>query len=123
MSKQRAAKAERRKVSAVYRVLKRDGVHARLEAVQAAMSAPNFGARFRKRIEGAEADLEIQGIPGLQVVLYRFLKEDLGLDTRDVQIYIDWQPQLGRKMTFSFGATVAAVGRARDIVAGKLAAA
>lgn len=123
MGKQRRAKAVRRALSAVDREMKKDGVFARIEAVQAAMFQPDFAPRFRAAITGAEADIEIQGIPKLGDVLYRFLQTEMKLDTRDVQIFIDWQPDLGRKMTFSYAPTVAAVQRAKDILCGRLAVA
>jgi len=123
MGRIKAIKRARHASGAVARELRRAGVFARLEAVQKAMSAPDFGPRFRARITGAEADGQIPGVPELQAVLYRFLREDLGLDTDGVQVFIDWQPHLRRKLTFGFAPTVAATQRAKDVVDGKLATA
>jgi hypothetical protein len=123
MGRIKAIKRARHANNAVGRELRRAGVFARLEAVQKAMSAPDFGPRFRARITGAEADMQIKGVPELQEVLYRFLREDMGLDTDGVQIFIDWQPDLGRKLSFGFAPTFEATQRAKDVVAGKLATA
>lgn len=116
-------KAFRRGANAVGKVMRRNGVFDRIEAVNRAMSTAEFGPRFRARLAQAEGDVQIKDVAELQALLMRFLAEDMGLDTRDVQIFIDWQPELGRKMTFSFAPTVAAAAHARDIVDGKVAVA
>lgn len=121
MGRIKAIKRARHATGAVDRELRRSGVMARVEAVQKAMASPDFGPRFRARIAGAEADIALSGIPELQEVLYRFLREDMGLDTDGVQVFIDWQPDLGRKLTFGYAPTVEAVQRAKDLVDGKLA--
>ncbi len=114
-------KAARRDANAVGKVLRRNGVFNRIEAVNRAMVAPDFSPRFRARLTQAESDVQVKDITELQRLLMRFLGEDMGLDVRDVQIFIDWQPDLGRKMTFSFAPTVAATQYARDIVEGNVA--
>ncbi len=114
MGKQAKKKAERREQNEFWARLRAEGVVARMTACQAALNRPDVGNRLRERFTASSAEKPLTELDQVREVALRCLREDFGLDTRDVLITLDWQPHGGGRLTFSVAPGFAAVQRINE---------
>lgn len=115
MGKQAKKRAARKGSKAVDKELARSGVFVRLHAIAALFQHPGFRARLNEAmIVEKPADLQ-----AVRDIAFRLARDEYHLDTTDCTLTLDWQPDLGRKLTPSFHPTIEAAQRAEAAVAAR----
>lgn len=114
MGKQAKIRAKRRADGGVQRALKRNGVHARVRALEMLFQRPDFRAHLNERMVAVKGTPEDPAdLQGVRDMAFSLARDKFGIDTTDCLLTLDWQPDLGRKLMPEFGPSIEAVQRAQ----------
>lgn len=116
MGKQAAARRKRREGNALWNEIRRQGVMDRVETTLAAMNSASFRARFQRTVaavKGTERDpKDAEGVRALALAALA----EVGVDTADVLLTLQWRPELNGQLTFVAHPHPDAIRRAQAVV-------